>query len=148
MIFSTLFQLLKNIPFHVLFINAWCYSGDRSLATLILKSTISNMNKYQLSCAFLFTLQHLSIIVKNESDQTFKTSANFILQILQYGLERISEGFKDAQDQLEFKTIIMDHYAFKKFNTLIMQLFYDLCESKFDCDNLKTDVSYIFFLQK
>ncbi|CAO3632953.1 unnamed protein product [Cunninghamella blakesleeana] len=137
---SPLFQLLKNVPFHILFINAWCYSGERSLANLVLRSTIVNMNKYQLSCAFLFTLQHLSTILKKNSEQNFKTSANFILQVLQYGLERMSEGFKNTQDQLELKSIIIDHYAFKEFNTLIMQLFYDLCESKFDCDNLKADL--------
>ncbi|CAO3630578.1 unnamed protein product [Cunninghamella echinulata] len=137
---SSLFQVLKSIPFHILFINAWYYSGDRTLATTILKSIIANMDKYQLSCAFLFILQHLSIILENENHLTFKTSAGFILQVLQFGLEKMDDDFKDDLDQLELKAIISDHYAFKKLNRLVMHLFYNLCESKFNCGSLDTDL--------
>ncbi|KAI9306444.1 ribosome 60S biogenesis N-terminal-domain-containing protein [Cunninghamella echinulata] len=137
---SSLFQVLKNIPFHILFINAWYYSGDRTFATTVLKSVIANMDRYQLSCAFLFTLQHLAIVLENENGLAFKTSTGFILQVLQLGLEKMDDDFRDDLDQLELKTIISDHFAFKELDRLIMKLFYNLCESKFNCENLDIDL--------
>ncbi|ORZ20655.1 ribosome 60S biogenesis N-terminal-domain-containing protein [Absidia repens] len=127
---SMIVELMKKLPFHILFYNAWGYSGDLTFAKCILEWKMARMNKYELSCSLSLILQKMALVTINSNKDTGDKNDNkaiqFCLTFLQVGLNNINDNIVEEQANYDLKHLIYDHPVLKYLNGKLATLLHQL----------------------
>ncbi|CAO3591768.1 unnamed protein product [Absidia cylindrospora] len=127
---SMIVELMKKLPFHILFYNAWGYSGDLSFAKCILEWKMAKMNKYELSYSLSLILQKMALVAINSNKDTGDKNNNkaiqFCLTFLQVGLKNVNDNIVEEQANYDLKHLIYDHPVLKYLNGKLVTLLHQL----------------------